>query len=70
MSFAVAVRAAGLGDDVTPHTLCHTAVTWLVLAGIPLWEVAQWVGMSVEMIERVYGHHAPDRFQRVMAAQR
>lgn len=67
--FAAAAQAAGLAD-VTPHTLRHTAVTWLVQDGVPLWEVAQWVGMSVEMIERVYGHHAPDRFGRVLQAQR
>ncbi|MBI5119817.1 MAG: site-specific integrase [Rhodospirillales bacterium] len=68
-AFAAAARAAGL-RDVTPHTLRHTAVTWLVQGGVSLWEVAQWVGMSVEMIERVYGHHAPDRFAKVLAAQR
>ncbi|WP_148207485.1 tyrosine-type recombinase/integrase [Paramagnetospirillum magneticum] len=68
-AIASAARAANL-TDVTPHTLRHSAVTWLVQSGVPLWEVAQWVGMSVEMIERVYGHHAPDRFQRVLGAQR
>ena len=68
-AFAVAAQTAGL-RDVTPHTLRHTAVTWLIQSGVPLWEVAQWVGMSVEMIERVYGHHAPDRFAKVLAAQR
>lgn len=68
-AFATAATAAGLADT-TPHTLRYTAVTWLVQDGVPLWEVAQWVGMSVEMIERVYGHHAPDRFERVLGAQR
>lgn len=66
-AFAAAALAAGM-PDVTPHTLRHTAVTWLVLDGVPLWEVAQWVGMSVEMIERVYGHHSADRFGRVLQA--
>lgn len=68
-AFAAAALVAGLAD-VTPHTLRHTAVTWLVQDGVPLWEVAQWVGMSVEMIERVYGHQAPDKFERVLQAQR
>jgi integrase len=27
-AFRAAVRAAGLGKDVTPHTLRHTAITW------------------------------------------
>lgn len=68
-AFMKAASAAGLPDSVTPHALRHTAVSWLVQSGVPLWEVSQWVGMSVEMIERVYGHHAPDRFGRVLAAQ-
>ena len=54
---------------MTPHTLRHTAVTWLVQAGIPLWEVSQWVGLSIRMIETTYGHHAPDRFTRIMAVK-
>ena len=58
-SFATALHGAGL-DDVTPHTLRHTATTWLVQRGVPLWQVAGFVGASVETIERVYAHHAPD----------
>ncbi|MBY0431917.1 MAG: site-specific integrase, partial [Rhodospirillales bacterium] len=63
-SFSRSCADAGL-KNVTPHTLRHTAVTWLVQSGVSLWEVAQWVGMSVDMIEQVYGHHAPDKFKRV-----
>lgn len=68
-AFAAAAAAAGM-PEITPHTLRHTAVTWLVQSGVPLWEVSQWVGMSVEMIERVYGHHASDRFSRVLEVHR
>jgi len=57
--FRAAVRRAGLAG-VTPHVLRHTAATWLVHGGVPLAEVAAYLGNSVEMIERVYGHHAPD----------
>src|SRR4030088_1542536 len=32
-SWRTACRAAGLGADVTPHTLRHTAVTWRLLKG-------------------------------------
>ena len=67
--FTAAAAAAGL-PDITPHTLRHTAVTWLVRAGIPLWTVSGWVGMSEEMIRRVYGHHSPDQFRNVLAALR
>jgi integrase len=58
-SFAAACNRAGL-TDVTPHTLRHTAATWLVQHGIGLWEVSGYLSMSMQTIERVYGHHAPD----------
>ncbi len=57
-SFANLVWEEGLGDDVVRHSLRHTAVTWGMQAGVPIWELAGYVGMSVEMIERRYGHHS------------
>lgn len=57
-SWVTARRAAGLSADVVPHTLRHTCVTWMLRAGVPAWTVAGFVGMTVEMIDRVYGHHA------------
>ena len=45
--------AAGFGADVVPHTLRHTCATWLAQAGVPVWEAAGFLGMSVEMFERV-----------------
>jgi integrase len=57
--FAAACKRAEL-EDVTPHTLRHTAATWLMQAGVPLWEVAGFLSMSVETLQRVYGHHHPD----------
>ena len=59
--------AARLGRAI-PHTLRHTAVTWLVTKGRPLADVGAWVGMSTEMVERVYGHLASERLARVRAA--
>lgn len=56
--------AAGLGRDVVPHTLRHTCVTWMLWAGVPAWEVAGFVGLTVEMIDRVYGHHGPPQVSR------
>jgi integrase len=35
--FTPAVRLAVLGEDVTPHTLRHTAATWLMQAGVDKW---------------------------------
>jgi integrase len=62
---ATAAKAAGLGR-ITSHTLRHTAITWLVRDGVPLWQVAGWVGTSVEMIEKVYGHHDPSQYAEIM----
>ena len=59
-SFAAAVRKAGLGPEVTPHILRHTCATWLMQNGADRWHAAGFLGMSVDMLERVYGHHHPD----------
>jgi integrase len=48
-----------------PHVLRHTRATWLVQAGIAPWQVAGFLGMSVRVLESVYGHHAPDYMKEV-----
>jgi integrase len=63
-----ACEAAGLVAedgtcDVTPHTLRHTCVTWRMLRGGKIWDVADYVGMSEEMVRKRYGHHSPE-FQK------
>lgn len=58
-AFRAVRAAAGFGEDVVPHTLRHTAATWLARNGVPISEAADFVGMSVETFERVYRHHAP-----------
>ena len=58
--FRHAVALAGLWGRVTPHTLRHTAATWLMQRGVPIWQAAGYLGMSAQMIERTYGHHHPD----------
>jgi len=57
--FRSAAERAGLAD-VTPHTLRHTAVTWMMQAGVPVWEAAGFAAMTVQMVQEVYGHHHPD----------
>jgi integrase len=58
-SFQSACLAAGL-TDVTPHTLRHTCATWLMQAGVDKWKAAGYLAMSLDTLERVYGHHHPD----------
>jgi integrase len=50
---------AKLDQAVIPHSLRHTATTWLMQAGVDVWQVAGFVGMTTEMVERSYGHHHP-----------
>lgn len=59
-SWETARIAAGLPKGVSPHTLRHTRATWLMQAGVDLWQAAGSLGMSVRTMERVYGHHHPD----------
>ena len=66
--FRTARKSAGLGPDVVPHTLRHTAATWLMQAGVDLWEAAGYVGMTVETLERVYGHHHPTHLENARRA--
>jgi integrase len=46
--------------NASPHTLRHTRATWLMQAGIDMWEAAGALGMSVNVLTKVYGKHSPD----------
>jgi len=59
-AFKTAVRLAGLPKGVSPHTLRHTAATWLMQRGADPWQAAGYLGMSLEMLLNTYGHHHPD----------
>ncbi|WP_068419945.1 site-specific integrase [Labrenzia sp. OB1] len=53
---------AGLGDDVIPHTLRHTAASWgiqNVETTQDLQSLADFLGMSLKMLLEVYGHLNP-----------
>lgn len=56
-AWATVVKEAGLGKDVTPHVLRHTAVSWMLWKGMQPWEVGQIVGADAATIQKVYGHH-------------
>lgn len=59
-SWDTARELAGLDDSVTPHILRHTRATYMMQAGVDLWEASGALGMSVRTLETVYGHHHPD----------
>jgi integrase len=59
-AFKRAVKLAKLDKSASPHTLRHTAATWLMQNGTDPWQAAGYLGMSVETLLKVYGHHHPD----------
>jgi integrase len=65
--FKAAARRAGI-EDVSPHTLRHTAVTWMVMGGVPMAMAARYAAMSLQMVEKRYGHHSPDWLRQAAEA--
>jgi integrase len=49
---------AGLGPEVTPHTLKHTCATLMLQNGVSTWNASGLLSTSEAMIRKVYGHHA------------
>jgi len=43
-----------------PHICRHTAATWQMQSGTDPYEAAGYLGMSVDTLLEVYGHHHPD----------
>lgn len=58
------VKASGLPGKVTRHTLRHTRATWMAQAGVPLFEAAGFLGMTVRTLEKTYAHHDPEHQER------
>ncbi len=54
-----ALKAAGLALR-GPYALRHTYASFAIAAGVSLFELARFMGTSVEQIDRTYGHLLPD----------
>ena len=68
-AFMRAVARAGLGTDVTPHVLRHTAAVWMAEAGTPMAEIAQYLGhSSPDVTYRVYARYSPSYLRGAAAA--
>jgi integrase len=65
--FATAVQLAGI-NHASPHTLRHTAATWCMQGGAPIWEASGFLGMSEKTLRDTYGHHHPHFMQGAIAA--
>lgn len=71
-SIQVAAIKAGFSDQVlvrgekpkatgiSPHVLRHTAATHMARRGVPLWKIAQVLGNTLAMVEKVYAKWTPD----------
>lgn len=66
-AYRTARSGAGL-TDVIPHSLRHTRVTWLLQNGVSTWDTGGFVGMSTQMVEKVYGHHCPNHLKNAVDA--
>lgn len=66
--FAAAAKRAGL-VDVTPHDLRHTAAVWMAEDGVPMEEIAQFLGHSSPRITfQVYARYSPSYLRRAAKA--
>ncbi|WP_185983013.1 tyrosine-type recombinase/integrase [Aureimonas mangrovi] len=55
-----ACQDAGLGPEVVPHIMRHSAATWLMHGAAPIGEAAGYLGMSEQTLRTHYQHHHPD----------
>ena len=55
-----AQRAAGIEPLRRPYDLCHTFATFALRAGLPLFDLCRYLGTSLIMVDRHYGHLARD----------
>jgi hypothetical protein len=46
------------------NTRGDVIATWLMQAGVDKWEAADFLGMTVEMLDRVYGRHHPQHLKK------
>lgn len=62
--FAAAARGAKL-KGVVPHTLRHTAASWMAQRGVPMFEISKYLGHSdTRITERRYAHLSPDYLRK------
>jgi integrase len=69
------VEKGGLATDipqqkVIPHTLRHTAISWYLRSGVPIDQVSDYCGVSIQIIRKHYGHHMPGRDDGIIEASR
>ena len=66
-SWKAALKQSGIGH-CTRHDLRHTAITWCMQKRADKWHAAGFFGVSLEVLEKVYGHHHPDHLRSAVEA--
>lgn len=61
-------EASRLDDQVTPHTLRHTSITWYLRSGKNPHQVSDYCGVSMQIINKHYKHHMPGGFDEIMTS--
>lgn len=62
-AFNEARSRAGLGDDVTIHTLRHTFASWFMINGGDLYRLQKYLGHSTIALTQRYAHLSPGYLQ-------
>ena len=65
--FTRAARKAGLPQGFTPHQLRHGFASTLLAGGIPITDVARWMGDEVRTVASTYAHLMPGQTDRALA---
>ena len=55
-------------ENVSPHTLKHTAATWLMQSGKDPFKISDFLATSVLTLLKHYGHHNPDHQSEIAEA--
>ena len=66
-AWRTALAESGI-DHCTPHDLRRTAVTWAMQHGVDKWAACGYFGLTLEILESVYGHHHPDHLESAVRA--
>jgi integrase len=66
---SLAHLSSRVGVKASPYTLRHTAAVWMAEAGVPMAEIAQYMGHSDPKITyRIYARYSPTYLQRAANA--
>ncbi len=66
--FMKAAEKAGIAEGFTPHSLRHAFASAMLSKGVPITDVAHWLGhRDVRVTYRIYGHLVPSAAARAIA---